>query len=325
MYIVPSFQPTIIQQINDYHGNQIYIKREDLLPVSFGGNKVRIAQEYLNDMISRGFDTLVGYGNTRSNLCRVLSNLAFKAHIPCYIVSPADDNGEIVDTNNKFLSTCCDAHYIHCQKSNVSSTISELLNSLKEQNKKPYYINGNEFGEGNEATPINAYFNVFKEICVQEEALKTNFDYIFLAVGTGMTYSGLTSAKIIEKDSSHNIIGISIARTKKQCINKIENYLYSFLKTKGVSIEKEELNKYINVTDDFLAGGYSIFNDDIKVTISQLYKEDGIYADPTYVGKAFYGMKKYIEIKDIKRKNILFIHTGSTPLFFDKIKEIFGD
>ena len=36
-------------------------------------------------------------------------------------------------------------------------------------------------------------------------------------------------------------------------------------------------------------------------------------------------MKKFIEENNIVDKNILFIHTGSAPLFFDKINDVFGD
>ena len=42
--------------------------------------------------------------------------------------------------------------------------------------------------------------------------MNIKYDYIFVALGTGMTYSGLISGKIANNDSSHNIIGISIAR-----------------------------------------------------------------------------------------------------------------
>ena len=47
----------------------IYIKRDDLIPYSFGGNKVRIAFEFYNDLVSKGYDTIVGYGSPESNLC----------------------------------------------------------------------------------------------------------------------------------------------------------------------------------------------------------------------------------------------------------------
>lgn len=53
----------------------IYIKRDDLLPISFGGNKVRIAREFFDDMDAKGMDCMVGYGNARSNLSRALAAL----------------------------------------------------------------------------------------------------------------------------------------------------------------------------------------------------------------------------------------------------------
>ena len=46
-------------------------------------------------------------------------------------------------------------------------------------------------------------------------------------------------------------------------------------------------------------------------------KNYGIPFDHTYTGKAFGGMLDYVEKAEIKDKNILFIHTGGVPLFFD--------
>ena len=66
---------TPVIQIPD-EKNSIYVKRDDLLPFSFGGNKVRIALEFINDMKKQGKDCIVGYGNARSNLSRALANLA---------------------------------------------------------------------------------------------------------------------------------------------------------------------------------------------------------------------------------------------------------
>jgi D-cysteine desulfhydrase len=36
-------------------------------------------------------------------------------------------------------------------------------------------------------------------------------------------------------------------------------------------------------------------------------------------------MKEYIKKNDIKGKNILFIHTGGTPLFFDDLEEVINE
>ncbi len=80
-------------------------------------------------------------------------------------------------------------------------------------------------------------------------------------------------------------------------------------------------NKTIFI-DDYTGDGYGRQNEDINNTIREMLVKYGIPMDSTYTGKAFTGMKKYIETNDIKEKNILFIHTGGTPLFFDYLKGI---
>ena len=53
--------------------NEFFIKRDDLLPFSFGGNKVRIAEQYFRDMKKKDCDCIIAYGSSRSNLCRVIA------------------------------------------------------------------------------------------------------------------------------------------------------------------------------------------------------------------------------------------------------------
>ena len=49
-------------------GNQLYIMREDLLPFSLGGNKVRIANAFFEDMQKKGCDIMIAYGNACSEI-----------------------------------------------------------------------------------------------------------------------------------------------------------------------------------------------------------------------------------------------------------------
>ena len=40
---------------------RLYCKREDLLPFSLGGNKVRIGRAFYNDMLEKGKDCMIVY------------------------------------------------------------------------------------------------------------------------------------------------------------------------------------------------------------------------------------------------------------------------
>ena len=47
--------------------NNAYIKREDLYPFSFGGNKVKIGEEFIKDALNKKCDTIISYGSHISN------------------------------------------------------------------------------------------------------------------------------------------------------------------------------------------------------------------------------------------------------------------
>ena len=81
---------TPIQKINGIKGNNIYIKREDFFPFSFGGNKARKAELFFNEIDNGDFDCIVTYGSGSSNHCRVVANMAAARNMPCYIISPKE-------------------------------------------------------------------------------------------------------------------------------------------------------------------------------------------------------------------------------------------
>lgn len=78
-------------QLIENKKNNIFIKRDDLIPFSFGGNKVRIAYEYIKDLQKKNYSCMVAYGNSRSNLCRAIANMCNIYHIDCYVISPIEE------------------------------------------------------------------------------------------------------------------------------------------------------------------------------------------------------------------------------------------
>lgn len=297
--------------------NRIYVKRDDLIPFSFGGNKVRIAEEFLADMEIKGGNCMIGYGNARSNLSRALANLCCKKNIPCHIISPADDDGSRIETANSHLVKSCGVIFHECSKQNVAQTVDAVKETCGKQGFIPYYIYGDRFGKGNEAVPVRAYAKVYPEIRRQAQEMQVEFDYIFLATGTGMTQSGLLAGQS-RYGGSERIVGVSVAREAEKESAVIAGFLSAYAADNGI----ENLRHTpILVTDAYLKGGYGEYDDAIRETIMQVFIMAGIPLDPTYTGKAFCGMREYLKKEKIQGKNILFLHTGGTPLFFDFLKK----
>ena len=137
-----------------------------------------------------------------------------------------------------------------CAPENVQKTIQNVMDSLSKKGFNPYYIHGDSFGNGNEATPVEAYVEVYDEIAKQEKIMNCNFDYIFLACGTGMTYSGLLCVKAIN-NGTEKIVGNSISRSSEIEIPKLKKMILSYIDHSTTASEKW-LDENIICIDEYI-------------------------------------------------------------------------
>lgn len=300
---------TPIQDLGEYQGNHLWIKREDLIPFSFGGNKARKAQLFFQEIDNGDYKCVVTYGTASSNHCRVIANECCRRGLPCYIISPI----EVSDpTFNSQMMAIFGAEIITVPIDQVHDTINAKIEDLKDTGNNPFFIEGG--GHGDIGT--KAYVQCYQEIKKQEEKLGIWFNYIFFASGTGTTHAGLVSGQLIAGDD-RNIIGISIARKNPGGRDVVLDSIRTYLDNRT---NEEAIQAATAFIDDYTCG-YGKDNQRVRKTIEFVLKKYGIPLDATYTGKAFMGMTEYIQKKEIKDKNILFIHTGGTPLFFDTLKE----
>lgn len=299
---------TPIQFLGEEQRNKLYIKREDLIPYSFGGNKARKGFLFFKEIDKGGHDCVVTYGSSHSNHCRIVANMAAARKMPCFLIGPK----EVSDAtfNSKFMELF-GAEIISVPVNKVHNTIENKLQELTDEGHKPYFIQGG--GHGNIGT--EAYVQCYEEIKNYEKENGLFFDYLFFASGTGTTHAGLVCGQIKNHDS-RKIIGISIARKNPRgrdvVIDSIKEYM--------PGIDESEVQAKTIFIDNYTGEGYGKESTEITEIIHDTMIRYGIPFDSTYTGKAFLGMKKYIEKENIKDKNILFIHTGGTPLFFDLLK-----
>lgn len=292
---------TPIQDLGEFQGNRLYIKREDLIPYSFGGNKTRKGLLFFQEIDKEEYDTVVTYGSSHSNHCRVVANMAAERGMKCVIIGPDEVSDE---TFNSRMMRLFGAEIITVPVEKVHDTIEETLERLRSSGRNPYFIPGG--GHGNIGT--EAYVQCYEEIREQGA-----FDYIFFASGTGTTHAGLVCGKL-KHNGKEIIVGISIARKNPRGRNVVLECIREYM---GEDERAEEATIFV---DDYIGSGYGKENTEIEETIKEVLIKYGIPLDSTYTGKAFNGMKKYL--KNIKKKNVLFIHTGGTPLFFDDLKKM---
>ncbi len=303
---------TPLLYVDEIKGNQLYIKREDLFPYSFGGNKARKGFLFFKEIDKGGYDCVVTYGSSHSNHCRIVSNMAAARKMPCYLIGPREVSD--ITFNSRFMQMF-GAEVTAAPVDRVHETIEDKLAELRKDGKKPYFIPGG--GHGNIGT--QAYVNCYEEIKKFEDEQSVHFDYIFFASGTGTTHSGLVCGQIKYNDDC-KIIGISIARKNPYGRNVVIESIKEYMP----EVSEDVIQKKTFFLDDYIGDGYGKENTEIADTIKYAMLNYGIPMDGTYTAKAFLGMRKYIVREGIKNKNILFIHTGGTPLFFDDFEKIAG-
>lgn len=298
---------TPIQDLGNYKGNHLWIKRDDLIPFSFGGNKARKAQLFFREIDKGNFDSVVTYGSGSSNHCRVVANECCKRNFSCHIISPEESNDP---TFNSQMMKLFGAKISRVPVSRVQDSIEEKLTELRSVGKSPYFIEGG--GHGDVGT--EAYVRCYQEIDEYEEEENLHFDYLFFASGTGTTHAGLVCGQLLTGDE-REIVGISIARKNPRGREIVLESIRSYL---GERATEEQIQNATIFIDDYTFG-YGKGDPRVIHVIGDMLKKYGIPLDTTYTGKAFMGMCEYIVKEEIWEKNILFIHTGGTPLFFDTL------
>ena len=272
--------PTPIQYLGTGPGGQrIYIKRDDLLGFSFGGNKCRIAEVLLQDMKEKGCNFFVSYGSRKSNLNRVVGTLCKAEKIPCLVITALED-GEKEDTFNSRILERMEIQSVFCDKSHVRETVEQTLADLREKGYHPYYIYGDSSGKGNESAVRKAYAAAYEEIRQWEKQNRIYFRQIFHASGTGMTQGGLVAGQKAAS-GQEQIIGISVARNAARGAVEVARFA-------GVPVDQ------VCFLDEYLCGGYGKYEEEIERTIEHVMEQYGIPLDPTYTGKAFTGMMKWL-------------------------------
>lgn len=297
--------PTPLDYYGEVAGNRVFIKRDDLTDLLLGGNKARKLEYFLHDAICKKADVIVTIGSAQSNHCRMTAAAASKLGIECILL--LIDKGDVNFNGNILLYSLLDTQIIWISPENSVATIQSSLEMLRSKGKVPYYIDGG--GHGNLGT--HAYKEAFTEITNQ----KNDVDYIFHATGTGTTQAGLVAGSLAST-SVTKIIGISIARTSIHCSHVIYESIKDYATCNDLPIK--DYKDSIIVDDTYIGQGYGDIYPEVIQTIKHVLKKSAILLDPIYTGKAFYGMINYLMKNNIKNKEIVFVHTGGTPLVFNE-------
>lgn len=295
-------------------GPNIYIKRDDLLGLSAGGNKTRKLEFLVADALEQGADTLITCGAVQSNHCRLTLAAAVKEGLKCRLVleERVADSYKPEASGNNFLFQLLGVESITVVPggSDMAAAMQKVADAVAAEGRKAYVI------PGGGSNPIGAmgYVACAEEILTQlfERGLK--IDRVVCASGSTGTHAGLVTG-FYGNNANLPVIGINVSRTKEVQ----EPMVYDLVRKTAahVGVAAQIPREAVLCFGDYVGPGYSLPTPAMVEAVKLLAGNEGILLDPVYTGKTMAGLidlvrKGYFD----SNENILFVHTGGSPALY---------
>jgi len=307
---------------NALGGPNVYIKRDDLLGLTAGGNKTRKLEFLVADALAQGADTLITCGAVQSNHCRLTLAAAVKEGLKCRLVLeervPGSYNPDASGNNFLFRLLGVEKIEVVPGGSNLMAAMQKVADDLAKDGRKGYIISGG----GSNPIGATGYVACAQEIQNQLFEKQIQIDRLVVASGSTGTHAGLL-AGFYGCNMNIPIVGINVSRDPKDQ----DPLVYDLVQktAERVGVRQGVPSEAVVTFGDYWRPKYSVPNKKMVEAVNMMAKTEGILMDPVYTGKALAGFidlsrKGYFK----KGENILFVHTGGSPVLYAYIKPVLG-
>lgn len=277
----------------------LIVKRDDAIPLGFGGNKIRKLRIVGAQALAAGADTLITTGGLQSNHARATAAVAARLGLRCVLVA----NGEPQDTPtaNALLDRLLGAEvrYVATRAARVPA-MEEAAAELRAQGRAPFVI---PLGAST-AHGAAAFALAIEEMLTQIPPPDT----IVLATSSGGTQAGLIAGCVLH-DVPVRIVGISADDPAASIAGEIRRILADLehlLRTAPGALSGAP----VEIDDTFVGGGYGVPTPESTRAIEQCARTEALFLDPTYTAKAMAGLMARVRDGEFGGGPVLFWHTG---------------
>jgi len=289
---------------------ELFVKRDDLLPLAGGGSKTRKLDYLVQQALDSGADTLVTCGAVQSNHCRLTASAAAREGLGCHLVLEERVAGSYSPEagGNNYVFGLLGAKTQVVPLGGVDAAVAALMEELKAAGATPYYIPGG----GSNALGALGYARA--AISVVEEARKAGrpFDAVVLCSGSGGTHAGMLTGLRACGDQT-KVYGVSVRFDAAKQKSRIEAQYKECAKLFGNEAPEED----VVIIDSQVGPGYSLPTPEMRSAVEAFAKLEGILLDPVYTGKGAAGLLQLVREGAFQPgARVLFLHTGGAPSLF---------
>jgi L-cysteate sulfo-lyase len=263
---------------------ELWIKRDDLVGLGGGGNKVRKLQYTCAQALETGAHTLITTGAPQSNHARLTAAAAARLGLRCVLVLAGHEPPEW--RGNLVLDSLAGAEVVWAG----DDSPTEVARAEAAQHEGGYLI---PFG-GTTPEAVQAYVDCARELTAQV----TDFDRVVLAVGSGGTMAGL-----VQELGPERVLGVDVGAVADPHA-AVAALLPAPPST--LTIDRSQVGR-----------GYAAFTEPVREALKLAARTEGIFLDPTYTGRAMAGLIASSAANGLSRAGrVVFLHTGGLPGLF---------
>lgn len=300
-------------------GPPIYMKRDDLTGLAFGGNKTRMLEFSLADAIEKGADVIVTGAAVQSNYCRQTAGACAKLGLELrLLLRPvrAIDREEI--QGNQFVQRLLGAHVTILEdndRAKQQAAIEAEAARLRAAGRTPYVPREDDTID----LDAIAYAEVALEIVRQCRDLEIEPAYLYVAA-SDTTQAGLVLG-LAYLESPIQVRGFCPFEDIPERSQAMAGMANRAARRLGLAIELEEAD--FRNTDHFVGERYGIPTEAGIEAIKTVARTEGILIDPVYTSKAMSGLMDHVRNGILGADEpAIFVHTGGAPALFGYVREI---
>jgi len=290
---------------------EIWIKREDLLPLAFGGNKLRNLEFLVGAAVAAGADTLITAGRRWSNHARLTAAAGAVAGLDVHLVL----SGPIVEPANpgSVLDELLGARIHRCvtdKRAEREDTVARVEEALRAVGRHPYVI-----GVGGSGV-TGAIGHVLAGLEVLDQARGRGFvpDDLVVPSATGGTQAGILVG-LRTGGAPTAVHGIAVT-PPDELGPKLSALVAGLAEVPGLAAVPEDA---IHLDGAQLGAGYGRATAAGDDATRLLARTEGILVDPIYTAKGLAGLIERVRSGVLDGHRVVFWHAGGTPGLFEPL------
>jgi D-cysteine desulfhydrase len=289
-------------------GVEVWVKRDDLTGLLFGGNKARKLEFLCGEALAQGADTLVTGGGSGSNHVQLTAAAAARLGLDCVVVCYGEPPS-VTEPLGLRLTRRLGAEVVFTgspDRASVDARLDEVAAKLTADGRHPYVIPRG----GASATGAVGYAFAAAEVAEQLAAVGLGPSTLLLATGSCGTQAGLVAGFAIRGEALVEVLGVPVSRSPEECTERIARLATGCAERLGS--DRVFTGADVDLLGGYIGPGYGKASPEGDEAALLAARTEGLVLDPVFTAKAMAALVAEARAGRLTGP-VVFLHTGGTP------------